>query len=504
MTRNVLVGWTAHSILIVTGFIIPRIIDRQIGTVSLGVWDFTWALVTYFALVRMGVVSSVNRYVAKFRAAGDQEGVSRAITSVTCVLGVMSAIILILSIGAAMLLPWCFAEKLGENLRETQWVVFLLGLSLAVQAACSGFGGVLTGCHRYDLHDAIETASNLFSVAAMIGVLMIGGGLRWLAVIVLSAEIMGWGARIVMAYRICPELRVRFRYAEWPMARRMLVFGAKSFVPHMGELLLYQTCSILIMIHLGPGPLAIFSRPRSLVRHVRMLVMRYARILTPTASSLQEMHMKHQLQDLLIRSVRTGLYIALPAILMLVVLGNSLITLWMGKSYDVGVLGILAVGFLPFIAMLPTWTILKGINAHGRFGFAYLISAAITVVLTALFLGPLKLGLIAVAWAMAAPVGLINALFVPFYASRQLGIPLGKFLRQSARGPVLCSVPYLCCLLAGRWAFPDAQVAALTLGLSAGGAVLLPLYWRYALPVTLKSRLLRPFQTLVAFRRTPA
>jgi len=51
----------------------PRMIDQRLGQELLGVWDFAWSLVHYFEFIQMGLTSSVNRYVAKYRAVGDMD-----------------------------------------------------------------------------------------------------------------------------------------------------------------------------------------------------------------------------------------------------------------------------------------------------------------------------------------------------------------------------------------------------------------------------------------------
>ena len=82
---NVAASWAGHFVFIVAGFIMPRQIDRHVGQVGLGVWDFGWTAVNYFFLAQIGVGVSVNRYVARYRSAQDREGLNRMISSVMLV-----------------------------------------------------------------------------------------------------------------------------------------------------------------------------------------------------------------------------------------------------------------------------------------------------------------------------------------------------------------------------------------------------------------------------------
>ena len=148
MTRNVLASWAGHFVFIVAGFIMPRMIDRRLGHELLGVWDFAWSMVAYFSLVQAGIGSSVNRYVAKYRAVGDTDGVNRAVSSVWCFHMVAGTVILVLTVALSLFLPSLFGGRLGGNVVTAQWVVFLLGTSMGLRVSVAAFSGVVSGCHR--------------------------------------------------------------------------------------------------------------------------------------------------------------------------------------------------------------------------------------------------------------------------------------------------------------------------------------------------------------------
>ena len=139
MSRNVLASWAGHLVFIVAGFIVPRAIDRQIGQEALGVWDFGWSLVSYFGLVSGGVMSSINRYVARYRAAGDMDSLNATVSTGLAIYLCAGAIVLGLTILATALTPRVFAGRLGSYVDEAQWIVLLLGLSMVTQFAFAVF-----------------------------------------------------------------------------------------------------------------------------------------------------------------------------------------------------------------------------------------------------------------------------------------------------------------------------------------------------------------------------
>ncbi|NLF29742.1 MAG: hypothetical protein GX591_02505, partial [Planctomycetes bacterium] len=57
--------------------------------------------------------------------------------------------------------------------------------------------------------------------------------------------------------------------------------------------------------------------------------------------------------------------------------------------------------------------------------------------------------------------------------------------------PLLCNVPFTLVLIVARVALPTHDVAALLTGVLGGGAVLAVTYWLWALPSSVKTRILR-------------
>lgn len=323
LVSNVLFSWAAHFVFIVAGFIMPRMIDRRLGQEVLGVWDFAWSLVSYFGLVQAGVGSGVNRYVARYRAAGDTSGLNRLVSSASSILSLAGLLVLALTIAGSLLLPRLFGARLGHNALDAQWVVLFLGASLALEMALAAFSGVLTGCHRWELHNIIKGGWYAATVAGMIVALLSGAGLRSLAVITFAGTALDATTHVVLAHRVCEGLRLQLSLVGWETIKQLFVFGGKTLIPSVSNLLLNQTTSILIVAYLGPAALALYSRPRSLIHHINTLVNKMAFVLIPTTSSLQSMGNVKEIRDLLITSVRYSLYLVLPMVLVLVVFGES-------------------------------------------------------------------------------------------------------------------------------------------------------------------------------------
>jgi O-antigen/teichoic acid export membrane protein len=227
-----------------------------------------------------------NRYMAKYRAVDDTQSLRKIMSSVIAVQMVIGIIVAILCMVTIQIMPAILSEQLGSHIEQARSVVFWLGISLAVQIFFSPFTGVITGCHRWDAHNALSAGFHIGIVLAWIIALTMGKGLRSLGIINFIGVTITEIARTLLAYHICPELKIRFQYVNLRDAKKILLFGGKSILTTLSRLLLYQTSSLLVVGYLGPAVLATYSRPNSLINHAMTIVNKFAFVLTPTASYL--------------------------------------------------------------------------------------------------------------------------------------------------------------------------------------------------------------------------
>lgn len=490
---NILSSWGGHLVFIVAGFVMPRMIDRRIGQASLGIWDFSWALVNYFSFANLGVGSSVNRYVAKLRAAGDVEGLNEAVSSVFLVQLAAAAAIAVMTAGAVAYLPVFLKSGSGVDIGEARWILALLGGTLVIQQSCDSFRGVMTGCHRWDLHNGINAASYGVTVAIILVLLVSGFGLRALSTAYLAVGVVTEVIRIAAVRRICPELSLSRKKATWSQAKAMLSFGLKTIVMGLSELVVVQGSCLLIAKHLGPLALAVFSRPLGLARNAKVFINKFALVMTPTAGSLQGAGRERDIRDLVIRSTRYSVALACTIALFLSVMGDPILEVWMGSRYEAGpVVVILVAGFFLAVALLPAKTILIGVDAHGVIGKVMLLMSTAALgagaVLFSLRGGSLLQASAVVALAMTA-----DGAAIFWYACRHFGISAPKYFRRSFLGPLCAGVVHAGVLLWVRMALKGRPLEALGAAAGASLLILTPIYWTYFLPRDLRNKIRRVF-----------
>ncbi|KAF0189882.1 MAG: Transporter of NadC family [Desulfobulbaceae bacterium] len=492
---NVMVGWLGQLVFVASGFILPRMIDTNLGKETLGIWDFAWSMITYFEFIYGGLISSVNRYVAKHRAVGDIAGVNTAVNSVFVVLLFFAILIALVSSSSFFLLPLFMAEKLGEQMADAQWVILYLGLGLSVKIGLAIFGGILTGCHRWDLQHGINAANRLVTLIGMIAVLSFGGSLPTLALVYFCLETLVFSSRCSLVFRICPGLKINPRLAQRATILNMWRFSLKTLLPDIGDLLSNQTFNLLLVWFLGPAALAGYNRPKGLIRNIQTFVRRYAFTLTPTASSLQAMSADQEIRELFIRSCQTGAYIVFPMVAALVITGGPILQVWMGPEYADDILpAVLALGYLPFLLQLPLNSLLQGFNSHGWPGMFKFIASVIGIGAAFISLGLFHTNITGAAIALFLPFWVSEFLATPLYAAKKHKFSLLEYWINGILKPLLLMIPMIFSLIVFRFVYATSPIKILLIGIPVSLVCFFISYWLFAASPEIRKRIRSYFQ----------
>lgn len=490
LARSVVANWAGHLVFILGGFILPRLISDHLGQERLGVWDFGWSTVAYFNLLSAGIASSVNRYVAKFRASSQWDDMSEAVSCCTfffagsAVTGVGVTIVLVFA------LPWISPPAFLPYLAEMRALLLFLGLSVSIDLFLPSYVGVISGSQRYDLLALIEAGCYLVLIGWIVLILLLGANLSWLGASILCMRSVEGILKGLTARSLCPKLRLSPSLVTRQGLKTVFAFGGKTLMETVAKIGLYQGNNMLIAYLLGPSSLAVYARSMSLILHANKLLFHFGRVFAPSASHLKVDGDIRSLRGLILNGAQTGAFIALPLALVFGILGGSLLRLWMGPGYaELAVLPILAVGHFFAHFQVGTFYALMGMNQHGRASLTVLGFSIMSLVGTFLLIKYSQLGLFGVGLSTGLAVAIPYLTVIPRLVAATVDVPPLRYLRETLQTPILLCLPFAFCLVGARqWGGPnDFQI--LGCGLGIGGLILFPIYWRWVVPVVMKGKI---------------
>ena len=102
VARSVMANWVGQVVTVVSGFVLPRILNDSLGQAELGVWDFGWTARSVISTSALGMGSCSNHYAARFRASGEWDRLNRTLSATLALVIYTSWLALLITVGLAM------------------------------------------------------------------------------------------------------------------------------------------------------------------------------------------------------------------------------------------------------------------------------------------------------------------------------------------------------------------------------------------------------------------
>lgn len=466
VARNAAWNWLGVAIEALTAVFLTPFLIRRLGDSAYGTWIVIGSLTGYLGVLDFGLRGSVGRFIAFHHARGDRNGVLATLNTAAATLTVLGTLGFVLAAAAAQVMPrW--ADISPELLPDARLALLIAGANLALFFVTRIFDAVLWGFQRFDLLNLVDIPAALVRGVLSAAVVAQGYGLVGLACVMLGLTAGVGIAKAVLSRFVEPGLRPGVRHIRAASLREMWGYGFWNFLSSVASMARTQLGPVLIGATLGMLWVTPFSIVMRLVGTAMMLVTAGTGVLTPLATALHAQRDHERQKQLLFDSGRLCTAAALYFFALFVVLGRSLLSLWIGPhlAWVWLPLAVIAAGeLLPQSVLMSENTIL---------GMARNRSLAIRGAgecLTALILGAVggaRYGLtgVCVGWAVAATVW--RGWFMLVQALRLTGISLSEYLRS---GPIVSALAVMlpgCGLAAAAgYAPPESWPALCAYGLT--------------------------------------
>jgi O-antigen/teichoic acid export membrane protein len=468
--RNIGSNWFGLATNLFVGFFLSPFILHHLGDDAFGLWVLVFSLTGYYGLFDFGIRSSIVRYVAQFKARDEGDLLNRYINTCLCTYGGIGVLLLLVTLAASFYVDSIF--HIPPALQWSARILFLVvGTAVAVGFPLTVFAGVLEGLQKFHWLSLTQTGYNLLRALLIVLALRRGGGLLTIALISMILNLCTYAIYFGVVQK---EVMVRYalRYVDRESFRRMVSYSSITFVAAIASQLRFYSDATVIGIFIGSAAITYFSIGSKLVSYSANVTQSMSQIFTPMSSDFNATGDTQRLRRILVMGNRACALIVFPLAATLIVLGKSLIQVWVGAKYvsiAYTVLVLLIVSDSSQMAQSASAKILYGMARHRTLAFVWLAEGVANLVLSIVLLR--RYGVIGVAIGTAIPQVCTNIFFLPQHLCRVLGIRLRTFLSHAYLAPVLLCMPLIAELLLMRHFFTAHTYLELAAQVVAGGLV---------------------------------
>jgi O-antigen/teichoic acid export membrane protein len=480
IVKNVGSSWFALGVNIVVGVFLSPFILHRLGDAAFGIWVLVFSLTGYYGVFDLGIRSSIVRYVSKYSATEDLEEVTGLINTALFSYSCVGLLCLAITIAGSFYFDRIF--HITPALRtEARSVLLLVGASVALNFPLGMFGGILEGLQKFYVNNWTSVVSTLLRAWLIVVYLHRGYGLPTVALITVGLPFLASLVRAALAFHSMP-LKLSMAYVNRNSFRLMANYSSITFMIIVAAQLRFKTDAIVIGTFLSSAAITYFYAGSRLVDYAGEVVSSMAQIFVPMSSQSDAAGNMDRLRKIFIAGNRACAFTIMPITAAFVILGKSIIQVWVGKKYVAQGYPVLLILIFPYTLMLiqaASSRILFGTGKHGKLAIITLIEGATNLVLSILLVRPY--GIIGDALGTAIPLAGTFIFFMPYHLCSRLRLRVSTYLRQAYLLPLMLSVPLAVALLGVQHWFVAQTYRQLALQLLAGGIVYaLGLGWAYA------------------------
>lgn len=438
--KNVIFNWMGMVAAMIYAFFMTPFIVHHLGDTHYGLWNLIISCVGYMAIMDFGIQSSVNRYMAKYKGLGDEEGVSAIYSNSLAIYFCIGLAAVVLGLAITMNVESIFRLD-PKDVPLARRVMLIMVLYTAIELPCNVFGALIYAYQRFDLLNGIATG--ILSVqAVLVWYILSHNANLWIFSWIIVACGMGkYLIQYLIAHRLVGTLRFREDLLSKSTLIQMITFSGITFLSIMVNYIILKTDNIVIGMFLSPQAITMYSIGFMLSDYTAQIVGKMCNTFTPVFSEHEARGEKHEIDSLLFNSCRFASLIGVPVGLTAIVVGKDFITLWMGKEYQ-GAYLIMVVMMIARMTGFPTasmYSMLYGIGKHYIALFTGIFEALVNLVLSIVLVH--HYGILGVAVGTMIPMVIANVFF-PVIVSRKMKTDLRVWLMEAIVRPGIFSIVF--------------------------------------------------------------
>ena len=410
---------------IIIGFIMMPFLMRTLGEHYYGMWLIIGTILGYFQLLNFGFSSATQRYLTKYKAQNDLEGINQVLSNATLIFSVSGVV----ALGFTLLiwyLPQFFIDDV-KDLATLKVIVLLIGVKIALTFPSYGFSGLIVANLRQDIRNLITISTLIIRTAAIFTWVSKSEDIIYLALITCIADLICVASTVAYAISLQPGLVIRRAYLNKKGIKELFHYSAFSFLIWLSDQLRFSVDNLVIAANLSLSAITIYAIPVRLVTMANQVLLSLLSMLTPLLTLHHAAGNTEILKRDLQRALEFSMCIGFTLGGGLILLGESFVTLWIGHSYPEISTLLYIFAFITILGTVqsPMIAYLYAVNKHSFYAALNIFDGVANLVLSLLLVR--YIGLFGVALGTVLPM-LITKIFIqPVYVCNLLAINKKSF-----------------------------------------------------------------------------
>lgn len=426
-------------VAIAVGFITLPLMLKHLGADLYGIWVLVGGFTTLLYIFDLGFASSVTRSVASTIATKNYEKTNSIVNSALVIYSGLAMLILLV-VGAIAVFYQLDSQQVISR-SAFQWVIMIVGLSIAIEFPFKAFAGLTSAHLRYDLVASYRIVTKLLNTGVLFYLLFNNYGLVAIAILQLATGIVSNLFFLYMARSVYRELQVAPRYISRDIMKELFHFSSWAFLIDINRMLKERIDLFFIGGFVSLAAVSIYYVPVRLVEYTLQLLYKALNLSLPILTGNSSKGEPEKFRANLILFNRINVYFVVLTFFFFLLYGKTILYYWMGASFDYDsaylILLVLMGARLSALSSNGFNNALYAQAKHKVIAYINFMEAIVTAILLTLFLVVSNKGALGAAVAIAIPLCLGRLVVLPWWALRILDMRDGRTLVWQSYRPLM-------------------------------------------------------------------
>ncbi len=317
--------------VIVSLLTVPYIVHKLTLEVY-GIYVLAISVMGLMSFLDLGFGQGIIKFVSQYEAKRDYDRINKIIgvsLSIYLVMGLLGCV-LIFSLSDFLARD---VFKVSERYVQTASLAFnIVAFGFLVNFINGVFSNIPRALQRYDVSVKIQSAVWFCSVISVVILLYLGRGLISILVAHIFFQLVG----VVIFYKtskmILPTLKVKLKFSK-DIFREIFGFSIFTAINGITGNIVFRVDKMIIGAFLGTEAVALYNIPFMIVQMANGFINSVSQFLFPAVSYIHSLGDKERLGQVYAKSMRYAVTLALISVASLILLGETFLSIWMGKEF---------------------------------------------------------------------------------------------------------------------------------------------------------------------------
>jgi len=315
----------------ITFFYTPWMI-RKIGVSDYGLYSLVYSFISYFIL-DFGLSQAIQRFIAKYRAEGNEDKVAKMVGITTRVYLIIDAIIFLVLFVLYFFISDIFKGLTPTEIERLKGLYFIAGLFSVLSFIFKPMAGAMMAFEYFVEEKALEMFNRVGAVLGVCIALYMGADVFAL-ILINGAFSLGSSILKLVVFERKSKLNIQWFYFNKEELKGIFSFSMWTFGSGLAQRLRFSLVPSVLAILSNSSEIAIFAMGISLEGMVFTLSSAINGLFLPTVSRIVHNKKREELDSLMIRVGRIQLYIIALIFCGFVIFGKAFLLLWVGDDFS--------------------------------------------------------------------------------------------------------------------------------------------------------------------------